>query len=91
MQRRHFINTTLLKGENRGNGGKDVHFSRIGLIHHGEAWADKIVPWAGRSTQEVRDLSQTSKSQGLLRANRTFGTKYRRVAQNVGCLIYCTP
>jgi len=37
--------TDLLKGENRGNGGKDVHFSRIGLIHHGEAWAEKIVPW----------------------------------------------
>ena len=37
--------TDLLRGENRGAGGKDVHFSRIGLIHHGEAWAEKIIPW----------------------------------------------
>ena len=37
--------TDLLKDENRGNGGKDVHFSRIGLIHHGEAWAEKVIPW----------------------------------------------
>lgn len=37
--------TDLLKGENRGNGGKDVHFSRIGLIRHGEAWHQIIAPW----------------------------------------------
>lgn len=37
--------TDLLRGANRGNGGTDVHFSRIGLIHHGEAWAEKIIPW----------------------------------------------
>jgi eukaryotic-like serine/threonine-protein kinase len=37
--------TDLLKDENRGNGGKDVHFSRVGLIQHGEAWAEKIIPW----------------------------------------------
>jgi hypothetical protein len=37
--------TELLKGENRDDGGKGVHFSRIGPIHHGEAWAEKIIPW----------------------------------------------
>ncbi len=37
--------TDLLRGENRGMGGKDVHFSRIGLVHHGEVWAEKIIPW----------------------------------------------
>ena len=40
--------TDLLKGENRGNGGKDVHFSRIGLIRHGEAWHQVIAPWIQR-------------------------------------------
>ena len=34
--------TDPLKGEYRGQGGKDVHFSAKGLQKHGELWAEKV-------------------------------------------------
>ncbi len=35
-------NTDVLRGDYRGMGGKDVHFSAKGLQKHGELWAEKV-------------------------------------------------
>jgi hypothetical protein len=34
-----------LGGDWRDGGGRGVHFSGPGLKRHGEAWAEKILPW----------------------------------------------
>jgi len=42
--------TDQLKGELRERNGQGVHLSRAGLVRHGEAWAEKILPWLQQQT-----------------------------------------
>jgi len=37
--------------EVQANGTKGAHYTRIGLIKHGEAWAEKLVPWIEAQTK----------------------------------------
>ena len=37
--------TDAMLGELRDHGGKGIHFSKVGLKVHGEAWAEKVAPW----------------------------------------------
>jgi len=42
--------TDQFKGELRERIGQGVHLSRAGLVRHGEAWAERIVPWLRQQT-----------------------------------------
>lgn len=37
--------TDAMRGELRDCGGKGIHFSKMGLKVHGEAWAEKVAAW----------------------------------------------
>ena len=40
--------TDTLTGDNRDTGGQGIHFSRKGLVAHGQLWADKVGVWLDR-------------------------------------------
>lgn len=44
--------TDALKGMLRESYGQGVHFSREGLIAHGQAWAHCLLPWLTRATDQ---------------------------------------
>ena len=41
--------TDTLTGDNRDTGGQGIHFSRKGLLAHGQMWADKVSVWLDRA------------------------------------------
>ena len=41
--------TDALRGDNRDDGGRGIHFSARGLNAHGKLWADKVSAYLDRA------------------------------------------